>query len=105
MEDHLLSALKFPADRISSRTSFLPSMRYITEFVQTYKFTVRPRLLGFTLNPEHVGDTVLKRVLRQVPKAEIIILKRRNLVKLAISGISSISSLYISYFTGVLMSL
>ena len=86
-----MAALRFPADRISQSKSYLPSMRFIEEYVQTYKFSVRLRLLGFTLNPEHIGNDIMGRVLDKVPKAEIVILKRRNLVKLAVSGTSCLA--------------
>jgi hypothetical protein len=95
VEGHLVSALRFPADRIPSSKKFLPSIRYFSEFVSTYKFTVRLRLLGFTLNPENIDTAVLERVLQRVPRAEFILLKRRNIVKLAISGDRHIQ--YIQY--------
>lgn len=84
--NHLVKALRFPADRISKSGSLMPSMRYIEEFVKTWKFSVRMRLLGFTVNPENIGEEVLNGVIRRVPGTEVIVLKRRNLVKLAASA-------------------
>lgn len=50
-------------------------MHYIEEFVKTYKFTVRLKLLGFSVNPEHIHgsyDCTFVRSIRIVIVAAIV---------------------------------
>jgi hypothetical protein len=58
--DHLLSALVFPKDKLarSNLWTFTSSNRFYKDFVRNYKFSVRLRLLGFSINPEVVPGSV-----------------------------------------------
>lgn len=56
---HLQSALRFPKDKISTSGFFHIgySGRFFNDFISNYKFAVRLRVLGFTLNPEYVSGS------------------------------------------------
>ena len=53
IENHLMKALRQPADKLSASREWFPTGRYISDYVQSLKFLNTFRIIGFTLNLEH----------------------------------------------------
>lgn len=53
IENHLMTALRRPADKLSASKSWFPTGRYIADYVKSLKFLSTFRIVGFTLNLEH----------------------------------------------------
>jgi len=91
IEKHLISALTRPLGKLSASQSMFPSSRFVSDYIthKTFKPFRTLKVLGFTLNLEHVSNAALldwRRILQAVPQTKVILLLRSNLVKTAISG-------------------
>jgi hypothetical protein len=91
VEDHLRNALVTPSDKYSARTKWLliGTQRFYDDYILNNKFLSPLHTLGFTLNPEHTMGIDWKNVNgeddRRRSITSVIVLKRSNIVKVAIS--------------------
>jgi hypothetical protein len=93
IEDHLIRALRTPVGKLSNWGRWwnpFPDARYIEDYLApTHMWSWKPwhrlRLVGFTVNPEHVSDVDWAHIASQVPGLRVVALVRANLVKTAIS--------------------
>ena len=88
IENHLISALRFPIDKLASRGNLFPNGRYIEDYL--LHSSLKPfqdlKVIGFTLNPEHCEGINWSRIAKAVPNMKVIMLIRSNIIKSAISG-------------------
>ena len=91
IESHLISALSRPLGKLSTSASLLPSSRFVSDYIthKTFKPFRTLKVLGFTLNLEHLTETAQVdwgAITKAVPHCKVVLLLRSNLVKTAISG-------------------
>lgn len=88
MEDHLIRALRYPMGKLSDTRRILPSGRYFEDFLfhKTLKVFRSLNVIGFTVNPEHCKFINWDKVITSTSNVKIVVLRRRNVIKSAISG-------------------
>jgi len=91
IQQHLIAALSRPRGKLSTSQSMFPSSRFVSDYIahKTLKPFRSLKVLGFTLNLEHVADAAQidwEAIMRAVPQTKVVLLLRSNLVKTAISG-------------------
>ena len=91
IEQHLISALLSPRGKLSTSQSLMPSSRFVSDFLahKTLKPFRELKVIGFTLNLEHVSDAAnidWGRIMKAVPSCKVVVLLRSNIVKAALSG-------------------
>ena len=86
----LIEALNEPKGKISDQDRIIPSSRYFQDyyFHNTFKLFRKMEVLGFTLNPEHSKNVDWQSIYNHHNKVRIMVLKRGNIVKTALSGYS-----------------
>lgn len=88
VEEHFVNALKKPTGKLSSVGDVLPSKRFMDDYI--FHSGMKPfrtmDVIGFTLNPEHSEGLDWGKIAKEVPKFKVIMLRRSNLIKSAISG-------------------
>jgi len=87
-ENFLIDALNKPKGKISDKDKIIPSNRYFQDyyFHNTFKLFRKMEVLGFTLNPEHSQNINWKDIYDNNNKVRIIVLRRGNIIKTALSG-------------------
>lgn len=90
IERHLVNALTHPVGKLSNSRNYLPDARFIEDYIVPtrlwkWKPLNRLKLIGFTVNPEHIPDIDWGRVAKEVPGLKVVALVRNNLIKIAIS--------------------
>lgn len=53
VEDHLMKALRHPADKLGARARWWPTSRFFADSIQHMKSIRTLDVVGFTVNPEH----------------------------------------------------
>ena len=91
IEGHFIRALSGPADKISRSKSLLPSGRYFEDYLlhrsgKALQPSSRLGVIGFSLNIEHCTGLSWARVVAEVPRLKVVLLRRRNVVKMALSA-------------------
>jgi len=89
-EKFLIDALNEPKGKISDKNKMIPSNRYFQDyyFHNTFKLFRKMDVLGFTLNPEHSKNINWQNIYVYNNKVRVIVLRRGNIVKTALSGYS-----------------
>ena len=89
MESHFIAAMRAPTGKLSSTRDFLPTGRYVEDYLlhKSLKVLTSLKIVGFSVNPEHCRDVSWRRVAAAVPKTvHAVALVRSNLIKSALSG-------------------
>ena len=88
VESHLISALQQPTGKIASSGTYLPSGRFVEDYLlhRTFKPFRDLKVVGFTLNPEHASKVDWNKIAQEVPHFKIVLLLRSNIIKSAVSG-------------------
>ena len=91
IEGHFIHALSAPADKISRSKSLLPSGRFVEDYLlhrsgKGFKPSSSLGIIGFSLNIEHCEGLSWEGVISKVPHLKIVLLRRRNVVKTALSA-------------------
>jgi hypothetical protein len=90
VEDHMITALTKPTGKISDSRSILPGSRMFKDyyFHKSLKIFSDLKVLGVSINLEHVENINWLRIRNFVPNLTMVVLYRINIIKSAISGFS-----------------
>lgn len=87
INDHLHSALIEPKGKFAARDNYFPDGRFIEDYIFHRKWKSSLKVLGFSINPEHIKGLVSwNKIFQGVDHALWIRYVRFNVIKGAVSG-------------------